>query len=144
LFALGSALGLESARGFAPPAALEVVPGSEKLLLGLGACFVPVRKNPLDGSSQRRNFFGGAHCPKPKGYIQDRQGVTKMIDENLARLRAHRSNIHRYHRLLKTRLTDLEQSYIETRLKEEEAAVHKLSDSTLPFTMPSAPPPVAA
>ena len=50
-----------------------------------------------------------------------------MIDEDLARLRAHRNNIHRYRRLLKTRLTDLERNYIETRLKEEEAAVHKLS-----------------
>ena len=53
-----------------------------------------------------------------------------MIDEDLARLRAHRNNIHRYRRLLKTRLTDLERNYIETRLKEEDAAVHKLSPLT--------------
>jgi len=34
-----------------------------------------------------------------------------MIDENLARLRAHRHNIHRYRRLLATKLTDLERSW---------------------------------
>ena len=31
-----------------------------------------------------------------------------MIDEQLARLRAHRNNIARYRRLLKTKLTDIE------------------------------------
>ena len=34
--------------------------------------------------------------------------LTTMIDENLARLRAHRNNIHRYRRLLATKLTELE------------------------------------
>jgi hypothetical protein len=64
-----------------------------------------------------------------------------MIDENFARLHAHRNNIHRYRRLLKTRLSDLEQAYIEKRLKEEEAAVRALSDSTFPLTVPSMTPP---
>jgi hypothetical protein len=36
-----------------------------------------------------------------------------MIDENLARLRAHCNNIHRYRRLLATCLSDLERDYIE-------------------------------
>jgi hypothetical protein len=35
-----------------------------------------------------------------------------MIDENLARLRARRNNVHRYRRLLATQLTDLERAYI--------------------------------
>ena len=45
-----------------------------------------------------------------------------MIEENFARLRAHRNNIYRYRRLLATKLTELERSYIEKRLQEEEAA----------------------
>jgi hypothetical protein len=59
-----------------------------------------------------------------------------MIDENLARLRAHRNNIHRYRRLLATQLTDLERTYIERRLSEEHAAMAALSDETFPFTLP--------
>ena len=46
-----------------------------------------------------------------------------MIDENLARLRAHRNNVHRYRRLLATQLSDLERAYIERRLSEERAAI---------------------
>jgi hypothetical protein len=62
--------------------------------------------------------------------------MTSMIDESLTRLRAHRNNIHRYRRLLKTQLTDLERSYVERRLIEEEAAMQSLSDSTFPLTFP--------
>ncbi len=39
-----------------------------------------------------------------------------MIDETLALLRTHRSNINRYRRLLQTHLTELEREYIERRL----------------------------
>ena len=39
-----------------------------------------------------------------------------MTDENLARLRAHHNDVHRYRRLLATHLTDLERAYIERRL----------------------------
>jgi hypothetical protein len=63
-----------------------------------------------------------------------------MIDENLARLRAHRNNVHRYRRLLATRLTDLERSYIERRLAEEQSAMDALSAETFPFTLPAARP----
>jgi hypothetical protein len=68
--------------------------------------------------------------------------MTSMIDESLARLRAHRNNIHRYRRLLKTQLTDLDRSYVEGRLIEEQAAMKSLSDSTFPlaFPMPSMTP----
>jgi hypothetical protein len=59
-----------------------------------------------------------------------------MIDENLARLRAHRNNVHRYRRLLATQLTDLERAYIERRLSEEQAAMAALSDETFPLTLP--------
>ncbi|WOH51101.1 hypothetical protein [Bradyrhizobium sp. sBnM-33] len=57
-----------------------------------------------------------------------------MIDEKLARLRTHRNNIDRYRRLLKTRLTELEQQYIEKRLSEEQSALERLAASTFPLT----------
>jgi len=37
--------------------------------------------------------------------------------------RAHSMNIKRYHRLLKTHLTDVERDYIEWRLSQEQAAL---------------------
>lgn len=60
-----------------------------------------------------------------------------MIDEELARLRAHRNNINRYHRLLKTELTEFERRFIERRLSEERAAVDKLSAATFPIALTS-------
>ena len=63
--------------------------------------------------------------------------MTSMIDESLSRLRAHRNNIHRYRRLLKTELTDLERTYVERRLMEEEAAMQALSNSTFPLALPT-------
>ena len=38
-----------------------------------------------------------------------------MLDEDVARIRAHRNNIHRYRRLLGTRLSDIERQCIERR-----------------------------
>jgi hypothetical protein len=58
-----------------------------------------------------------------------------MIDENLARLRAHRNNIQRYRRLLKTQLTGLERQFIESRLSEEMQAAKRLSAHAFPFTL---------
>ena len=57
-----------------------------------------------------------------------------MLEENLARLRAHRNNIHRYRRLLRTRLTDVERAFITRRLGEEQTALEKLSSETFPVT----------
>jgi len=61
-----------------------------------------------------------------------------MIDENLARLRAHRQNIERYRRLLETNLTVLEREFIERRITEEESALDGLAPDTLAmvFKMP--------
>lgn len=61
-----------------------------------------------------------------------------MIDENLARLRVHRNNVHRYRRLLATQLSDLERAYIERRMSEERACMEALSKETFPFTLPAA------
>ena len=61
-----------------------------------------------------------------------------MIDENLARLRAHRNNIQRYRRLLATKLSELERAYILKRLADEESASQALIQTTFPFSLPSA------
>ena len=57
-----------------------------------------------------------------------------MIDEKLALLRTHRNNISRYHRLLKTELTEFERQFIERRLSEERSAMENLAASTFPLT----------
>jgi hypothetical protein len=61
-----------------------------------------------------------------------------MLDEDFARIRAHRSNIHRYRSLLKTQLSDLERQFIERRLSEEDAALKALTSKVFPvaFTPP--------
>jgi hypothetical protein len=53
-----------------------------------------------------------------------------MIDEKFARLRAYRNNINRYHRLLKTELSELERQFIERRLNEEKSAMDSLADNS--------------
>jgi hypothetical protein len=58
-----------------------------------------------------------------------------MIDENLARLRAHRQNIERYRRLLETSLTVLERDFVERRIAEEEAALDRLASDTFPLVL---------
>ena len=58
-----------------------------------------------------------------------------MISEKLARLRAHRNNVHRYRRLLGTQLTELERRFIEGRLAEETEAFKRLSDETFPASL---------
>ncbi|MCD9108151.1 MULTISPECIES: hypothetical protein [Bradyrhizobium] len=55
------------------------------------------------------------------------------LDEKLARLRAHRSNIHRYRRLLSTRLSDIEREFLSRRLSEEQSAIDALSATAFPF-----------
>ena len=46
-----------------------------------------------------------------------------MAAIELALVEAHTKSIDRYHRLLKTHLTDVERNYIESRLSEELAAL---------------------
>ena len=50
-----------------------------------------------------------------------------MTDEKVARLRTHESNISRYRRLLRTKLSDLERRFLERRLSEERSAVESLA-----------------
>jgi hypothetical protein len=55
---------------------------------------------------------------------------THMIDQALAEFRAHRQNINRYRSLLQTNLTELERSFVERRLAEEEAVLTALAFGT--------------
>ena len=48
------------------------------------------------------------------------------MTDRIARLRNHELNIERYQGLLKTRLSDIEQHYIEKRLSEERFSVAML------------------
>ena len=65
---------------------------------------------------------------QPKEIHNEHQGTTVMIDEKFARLRTYRSNIDRYHRLLKTELSELERQFIERRLNEEKSAMESLAN----------------
>jgi len=58
--------------------------------------------------------------------------VTTMIEEKVARLRAHDNNIIRYRRLLETDLSDLERGFIERRLNEERSAMKSLANHPVP------------
>ena len=51
------------------------------------------------------------------------------MEERITRLRVHLRNIDRYQSLLKTKLSDAEQRYLESRLSEERFAI-----TTLNFT----------
>jgi hypothetical protein len=64
-----------------------------------------------------------------------------MLDEDFARIRAHRNNIHRYRRLLSTKLSDLERQFIERRMAEETASLETLTTETFPiaFVPPQRP-----
>ncbi len=55
-----------------------------------------------------------------------------MIDENLARLSAHRRNIDRYLELLKMPLATNERKFVERRLAEEEASLRYLAVGASP------------
>jgi hypothetical protein len=52
-----------------------------------------------------------------------------MIDQQLARLRAHRTNIQRYRNLLQTSLTDYERQFVQKRLTEEQSNLESLANS---------------
>lgn len=59
-----------------------------------------------------------------------------MNDEKFALLRTHRNNVHRYRRLLKTKLTDPEREFIEKRLSEERSAMDNVAASAFSLNFP--------
>jgi hypothetical protein len=50
------------------------------------------------------------------------------MEQRIARLRTHQKNIDRYQSLLKTKLSDVEQQFLERRLFEERSAIAMLQD----------------
>jgi hypothetical protein len=48
------------------------------------------------------------------------------MDERIARLRTHQKNIDRYQGLLKTKLSEAEQKFLEKRVSEERFAIAML------------------
>jgi hypothetical protein len=52
-----------------------------------------------------------------------------MINQQLARLRTHHSNIQHYRNLLQTSLTELERQFIQKRLTEEQSNLESLQTS---------------
>ncbi|MGM4903770.1 hypothetical protein AB8B21_33145 [Tardiphaga sp. 866_E4_N2_1] len=63
-----------------------------------------------------------------------------MIDQKLALLRCHRGNIDRYRRLLETELTDLERTFIERRLGEEQSKLDAFATYSFPMRPERCPP----
>jgi hypothetical protein len=59
-----------------------------------------------------------------------------MLDADLARISAHRNNIHRYRRLLRTTHSDLERQFIERRLAEEQTSLDAIASETVPIAFP--------
>jgi hypothetical protein len=59
-----------------------------------------------------------------------------MFEANLARIRTHRNNIHRYRGLLRTELSDLEREFIGKRMADEQTALDALVAETFPVRFP--------
>jgi len=66
-----------------------------------------------------------------------------MMEDKFALLRAHRNNIDRYRRLLRTQLTELERGFIQKRLSEEQAAMDELAALTFPVSFRDPMPAIA-
>lgn len=66
-----------------------------------------------------------------RGPMEQRQ--SRLIDQRLEQLRAHRNNIRRYRRLLGTQLSDLERKFIERRLAEELEAMQRVASDVPPL-----------
>jgi hypothetical protein len=106
----------------------------------MSGCF-PARYRSLTGANVMPTLPAGSRPSQPKKLMTDRQRKTKMIDEQLARLRCHRNNIARYRRLLQTHLTDYERDFIERRMTEEQSIFENLTANAVPSTwhLPATP-----
>jgi len=54
-----------------------------------------------------------------------------MLNQRDALILAHRANIERYRKILKTRLTLQERAYVGRRIAEEKVELERLSDGTV-------------
>ena len=60
-----------------------------------------------------------------------------MFEANLARIRTHRNNIHRFRDLLRTELSDFDREFIEKWMADEQTTLDALMAETFPMTFPS-------
>ena len=60
-----------------------------------------------------------------------------MFEANLARIRTHRNNIHRFRDLLRTELSDFDREFIEQWMADEQTTLDALMAETFPMTFPS-------
>ncbi|MCP1853052.1 MULTISPECIES: hypothetical protein [Bradyrhizobium] len=58
---------------------------------------------------------------------------SRLIDQRLEQLQAHRTNIRHYRWLLKTQLSDLERQFIERRIGEELEATQGVASDAPPL-----------
>ncbi|WP_407175389.1 hypothetical protein [Bradyrhizobium sp. STM 3562] len=72
-----------------------------------------------------------SHCFEQ--YPQPNQ-TTMTTSDDLALLRTHANRVHRYRRLLKTPLTEMDRKYVEARLSEEHRAFEALKAAIFPMT----------
>lgn len=63
------------------------------------------------------------------------EGVIMAADFDASIRSAHRANIDRYRRLLRSQLTDHERQFIARRLAEEEAALRGVIDNGPPLDL---------
>ena len=59
-------------------------------------------------------------------FEKDHSAPAAFMNERIARLHTHQTNIERYQSLLKTKLTDVEVQFLEKRLSEERLAIAML------------------
>jgi hypothetical protein len=105
-------------------------------------------REDLDRKSSLNIFCSGRGIFRHRKFEKDSErpsGVTTMLDQDFARIRAHRNNLSRYRRLLKTELSDIERQFIERRLAEEQTALETLTADVFPvaFTVPNMPSAIA-
>ncbi len=60
-----------------------------------------------------------------------------MFEANLARIRTHRNNIHRFRDLLRTELAAFDREFIEKRMADEQTTLDALMAEIFPVTFPS-------
>ncbi|WP_245286760.1 hypothetical protein [Bradyrhizobium sp. ARR65] len=79
-----------------------------------------------DGVSER-----DSHCFEQH---PERNQTTMTTSDDLALLRTHANRVHRYRRLLKTPLNEMDRKYVEARLSEERRAFEALKAAIFPMT----------
>ncbi|WP_414645240.1 hypothetical protein [Bradyrhizobium symbiodeficiens] len=127
----------------------DLARGARKIFLGAPGVVKEAAREGLDRKTGLNNFCAGRCFFPHRKFEKDRErpsGVTTMLDQDFARIRAHRNNLSRYRRLLKTELSDIERQFIERRLAEEQTALEALAADAFPaaFTVPNTPSAIAA